>query len=169
MPSTRTGVCAESQSCMSCGEVWKYQAILPVSTFTATSAQVNRLSPSPRAGGVGRRRIAGAEDVELGLGIVGAGNPGLRAAVARRVEACPGVEPGIARLHRHGVELPLQLAGFGIERLQEARRSRYRCRCRRARDCRRRSARASRSTAGRSRRSSLCQRSLPVLASSETR
>ena len=30
--------------------------------------------------------------------------------------------PGIALLHRHGVELPLQIAGFGIERLQEARR-----------------------------------------------
>src|ERR1051326_8833450 len=33
---------------MSCGEVEKYHAILPVSTFTATSAHVNRLSPSPR-------------------------------------------------------------------------------------------------------------------------
>src|SRR6187401_555891 len=46
--SIRIGVCAESQSCMSCGDVWKYHAILPVSTFTATSAHVNRLSPSPR-------------------------------------------------------------------------------------------------------------------------
>ena len=30
--------------------------------------------------------------------------------------------PGIARVHRHGVELPLKLAGLRIERLQEARR-----------------------------------------------
>jgi hypothetical protein len=46
--SNRTGVCAESQSCMSCGDVWKYHFILPVATSTAISEQVNRLSPSPR-------------------------------------------------------------------------------------------------------------------------
>jgi hypothetical protein len=46
--STRTGVCAESQSCMSCGAVWKYQAIFPVSTLTAIKDPVKRLSPSPR-------------------------------------------------------------------------------------------------------------------------
>jgi hypothetical protein len=39
-PSIRIGVCAESQSCVSWGDVWKYHAILPVSTFTATSEQV---------------------------------------------------------------------------------------------------------------------------------
>jgi uncharacterized protein (DUF1499 family) len=44
-PSIRIGVCAESQSCVSCADVWKYHAILPVSTLTATSEQVNRLSP----------------------------------------------------------------------------------------------------------------------------
>ena len=68
----------------------------------------------------GRRRIAGAEDVELGLRIVDARQPRLRAAVTGGVEAGPGVEARIAFLHRDGVELPLQLAGFGIERLQEA-------------------------------------------------
>ena len=46
--STRIGVCVESQSCVSCGDVWKYHAILPVSTLTAMSDDVNRLSPSPR-------------------------------------------------------------------------------------------------------------------------
>ena len=44
-PSIRIGVCAESQSWVSCGEVWKYHAISPVSTSTAMSVQVNRLSP----------------------------------------------------------------------------------------------------------------------------
>jgi hypothetical protein len=41
----RIGVCDESQSCVSCGDVWKYQAIFPVSTFTAIRQPVNRLSP----------------------------------------------------------------------------------------------------------------------------
>ena len=68
---------------------------------------------------VGGNRVAGAEDVELGLGIVDAGQPRHAAAVARRVEAGPRVEPRVAGVHRHGVELPLQLAGLGIERLQE--------------------------------------------------
>ena len=80
--------------------------------------EVVALAPLARVAG---RRVAGADDVQLRLRIVGAGNPGLAAAVARGVEARPRVEPGIARLHRHGVGLPLQLAGLGIERLQEAR------------------------------------------------
>src|SRR5688572_17409421 len=45
VPSMRIGVCAESQSCVSCGDVWKYHAILPVETFTATREHVKRLSP----------------------------------------------------------------------------------------------------------------------------
>ena len=44
-PSIRIGVWAESQSWVSCGEVWKYQAISPVATSTAISVQVKRLSP----------------------------------------------------------------------------------------------------------------------------
>src|SRR5436190_22082273 len=39
--SMSTGVCAESQSCVSWTEVWKYHAIFPVSTFTAISEHVN--------------------------------------------------------------------------------------------------------------------------------
>src|SRR5262249_28701451 len=71
---------------------------------------------------VGRRRIAGADDVEMRLRIVRAGDPHLPGAVPRRVEALPGLEAGIALVHRHRVELPLHGAGFGIERLQESRR-----------------------------------------------
>ena len=44
----------------------------------------------------------------------------MAAAVPRRVEALPGLEPGIARVHRHGVEPPLLRAGFRIERHQVA-------------------------------------------------
>ena len=40
--------------------------------------------------------------------------------MARRIEARPRVEAGIARVHRHGVEDPLALAGFSVVRLQEA-------------------------------------------------
>ena len=47
-----------------------------------------------RAGGESGRRIAGAENIELGLGIVSARNPCLRAAVTRRIQARPGVQPG---------------------------------------------------------------------------
>ena len=50
--SMRIGVCAESQSCMSWGEV--YQAILPVSTFTATSELVKKV---PFAAALGERRV----------------------------------------------------------------------------------------------------------------
>ena len=42
------------------------------------------------------------------------------AAVPGGVEALPGVEPGIARVHRHGVEAPLLRAGLRIERHQVA-------------------------------------------------
>ena len=38
------------------------------------------------------------------------------------IEIRPRVETGIARLHRHGVEDPVALAGFGIVRLEESRR-----------------------------------------------
>ncbi len=69
---------------------------------------------------VPRRRITRADDVQLRLRIVGARNPRLAAAVTGRLEARPCVESRIAGFHRHGVELPLQLAGLRIERLQEA-------------------------------------------------
>ncbi len=70
--------------------------------------------------GVGGGGIAGTEQVELGFGVVDAVHPGLRAAVAGGVQAGPGVQARVALLHGHGVVLPLQVAGFGIERLQEA-------------------------------------------------
>ena len=79
---------------------------------------------SRSSGLVGIRRcgIPGPEDVEVRLRIVRSRHPHLRAAVPRCVDTRPGVRARIARLHRHSVELPLQLAGFGIERLQESRR-----------------------------------------------
>jgi hypothetical protein len=45
VPSKSTGVCVASQSCVSCGDDWKYQAIFPVSGLSATIDSVNRLSP----------------------------------------------------------------------------------------------------------------------------
>ena len=36
VPSNTTAVWVASQSCVSCGEDWKYQTIFPVSAFNAT-------------------------------------------------------------------------------------------------------------------------------------
>ena len=69
---------------------------------------------------VGRRRVAGAEDIQVRLGIVDARNPGMAAAVARRIEALPRLKTRIARIHRHRVEAPLLLPRFRIERHQIA-------------------------------------------------
>ena len=73
------------------------------------------------AGGVGRRRIAGADDVEMRVGIIRARHPHVAAAMPRGIEIGPGLQAGIALLHRHRIELPLHVAGFGIERLQVSR------------------------------------------------
>ena len=66
------------------------------------------------------RRIACAEDVVPRLGIEDAGHPDLSAAMACRIEARPRLDAGIARVHRHGVEDPLALAGFRVVRLEKA-------------------------------------------------
>ena len=71
---------------------------------------------------VRRGRVAGAEDVEVRCGIVDARQPRVTAAVARGVEALPGVEPRIAQVHRYGVKAPLLRTGFRIERHQVTRR-----------------------------------------------
>src|SRR5207247_282668 len=68
-----------------------------------------------------RRGIAGPVDVELRLRIVGSGNPCRAVAVARGVEARPGVETRLAGVLRRRVEDPLHGAGARIERLQERR------------------------------------------------
>src|SRR5438093_13762758 len=44
-PSNKMGTWVASQSCVSCGEHWKYQAIFPVSGSRATMEAVQRLSP----------------------------------------------------------------------------------------------------------------------------
>ena len=56
------------------------------------------------------------------FGIVGARESRPAAAVPRRIEAGPGLDAGIVRVHGDGVEDPLAFAGFGIEGLEEARR-----------------------------------------------
>src|SRR5947209_3752334 len=45
IPSISTGVCTASQSCVSCGFGWKYQANLPVSGFSAQMVDVYRFAP----------------------------------------------------------------------------------------------------------------------------
>src|SRR5579872_5953932 len=62
--------------------------------------------------------IARAKNVEVRFRIVGAGNPGGSATVARRIEARPGIEPRIAGVLRSREELPLESAGFRIQSLQ---------------------------------------------------
>ena len=98
-------------------EVPRHLAGVDVDGDERAREQVVALAAGAR---VARRRIAGAEDVEPGLRIVRTRNPHLSAAVPRRIEARPRVEPGIARIHRHRVEDPLALAGLRIVRLQEA-------------------------------------------------
>ena len=41
-----TAGCVESQSCVSCGDDWKYQTIFPVSALSATIEAVKRLAPA---------------------------------------------------------------------------------------------------------------------------
>src|ERR1700756_4135608 len=43
--SNRTGVSTLSQSCVSCGDAWKYHTSFPVSGFSATMDAVYRLAP----------------------------------------------------------------------------------------------------------------------------
>ena len=74
---------------------------------------------SARGGGVRRRGIARAHDVEPGFRIVRAGYPGMPTPVNCRVQVLPRVEARVARFLRRGVPLPLQIAGLRIERLQE--------------------------------------------------
>src|SRR6185503_20203332 len=45
-PSKSTAVCVESQSCVSCGDDWKYQFIFPVSGLSDTIDAVNRFAPA---------------------------------------------------------------------------------------------------------------------------
>ncbi len=71
--------------------------------------------------GIARRWIARAEDVQPCFRIERARNPHLSAAVARRVEAWPGIQARVALFHRDRIELPLQLPGLRIVRLQESR------------------------------------------------
>src|ERR1041385_9217904 len=55
--------------------------------------------------------------------VAGSYEPGIHTcAPPRRVQARPGFQPGIPRVHRHRVELPLQVARRRVEGLQEARR-----------------------------------------------
>ncbi len=66
-----------------------------------------------------RPRIAGAEEHEVLLGIVGARDPDRAAAARIRIGLRPGVAANLARAG-HGVEAPDLLAGRGVEGLDEA-------------------------------------------------
>ena len=92
-----------------------------MSTLQRNQRAGEQIVARPRDARVRRRGIAGAEDVELRFRIVGSGHPRVAAAVARRFEIRPRLEPRIAGVHRHRIELPLKLAGFRIEGLQESR------------------------------------------------
>src|SRR5262249_18804873 len=71
--------------------------------------------------GVCGRWITCAEDIEVCLGIVGTGNPGLASSMSRRIQVLPGFEAGISRVHRDRIEFPLKVAGLGIKGLYESR------------------------------------------------
>src|ERR1700728_2339025 len=70
---------------------------------------------APGAGGESRCWIARTENIEPGLWIVGSRDPGLCTAVPCRIQARPGVQAGVAFLHRDGIVFPLEVACFGIE------------------------------------------------------
>src|SRR5262245_44176653 len=70
---------------------------------------------------VGRCGIAGSKNVEAGLRIERSRYPGMTSAVASRFKIPPRLESRVTRVHRHGIELPLQISGLGIKRLQKTR------------------------------------------------
>src|SRR5205085_8962964 len=78
-----------------------------------TGVKVVALAGSLR--GVGRGRIAGAENIEMGVRVVDAWNPDVATAVSGCVELRQGVETRIALLHRAGVMLQLPRAIPRIE------------------------------------------------------
>ena len=75
------------------------------------------------------RSVARAPEGEIGLGIVGAGDPdGAAAALVMVAARRPGLAAGLARLW-HGVGLPELLAGPGIDRGHEAAHTQFAARC----------------------------------------
>ncbi len=55
----------------------------------------------------------------MGLRVIHTGHPDLAAAIAGRIQVWPGLQAGITRFLRHGIEFPLQIAGGRVKGLQE--------------------------------------------------
>ena len=83
-------------------------------------AGVEIVAGTPVLRRVGGRRVGGAGDVEPRRRIEGSGNPHVAAAMFRRLQARPGLEPGIAGILRRRVPGPLHLTGVGVVGLHEA-------------------------------------------------
>src|SRR5262249_33268267 len=127
--SNRTGVSTLSQSCVSCGDAWKYNASLPVSGFHAKIDAVYRLAqgrPCPANNALAvpalprkpRIGVAGSPIQKVELGIVRARQPRHAAAVIHRGLIRPRVGPRVAHLLRLAPPLPLQFARLGIARFE---------------------------------------------------
>ncbi len=67
-----------------------------------------------------RLRVAGGDEDEVQLRVVGDRLPGHAAAVGRHLCVRPGFRARLALLLRHGVEAPLHLAAFGMHGLDVA-------------------------------------------------
>ena len=110
-----------SQSCVSCGELWKYQTIFPVSGFSATTRAGEKIIAFAALAGADGVRISGGHIDQIEIGIVSGRLPRHAAAVlCVRIIIGPGIVARVAGLLRRGVPLPLQVAGFGIARFEKA-------------------------------------------------
>ena len=117
---TRPAVCVESQSCVSCGDDWKYHTILPVSALSATIEPVKRLAPVAVLVRHDRLRIARRDIDKIELGIERDRRPRHAAAVLHRVFVRPRLGARLVHLLRNDVPAPLELARRRIVRLEVA-------------------------------------------------
>src|SRR6218665_3595287 len=114
--STSVGAFMPAQSHESFQWYWKWLTMLPVSGLIARTEARYRLSP-------GRSSPTHAPVDDVVLGVVVAGHPHGAATVLPGVLPLPVLRPGLeAGLTgtRHGVTRPGQLAGLGVECLEEA-------------------------------------------------
>ena len=119
-PSKSTAVCVESQSCVSCGDDWKYHTILPGVRVERDDRRGEEVVARAVLVRDDRLRIAGRDEDQVELGIVGDRLPRHAAAVLRHLLVRPGLRARLALLLRHDVPAPLQLAGRRIVRVEVA-------------------------------------------------
>ena len=118
--SKRTAASVESQSCVSCGETWNDHAQLAgigVDGADGRGVKVVAFAIGEPDDGL---RIAGCDIDHVEIGIVSDRLPGHAATVRGRILIGPGFHAGITLFHRHGIELPLHFASFGIVGFDEA-------------------------------------------------